>query len=79
MTFDPLKLSFMFNLNLLQVIQRIIALPLMYKYLKQVDIIKIDVEDSELGVLRGLKNRLSKRLVNFIVLEVHSSSLLMGV
>ena len=44
--------------------------------IKQVDVIKIDVEGSELDVLRGLKNRLSRRLVNFIVLEVHSSSLL---
>jgi len=44
--------------------------------IKQVDVIKIDVEGSELDVLRGLKNKLSRRLVNFIVLEVHSSSLL---
>jgi len=47
-----------------------------FLFIKQVDVIKIDVEGSELDVLRGLKSRLSKRLVNFIVLEVHSSSLL---
>jgi FkbM family methyltransferase len=44
--------------------------------IQQVDIMKIDVEGFELNVLKGLKKRISRKLINVIVLEVHSPLLL---
>jgi FkbM family methyltransferase len=44
--------------------------------IQQVDIMKIDVEGFELNVLKGLKRRISRKLINVIVLEVHSPLLL---
>jgi FkbM family methyltransferase len=44
--------------------------------IQQVDIVKIDVEGFELNVLKGLKKRISRKLINVIVLEVHSPLLL---
>jgi FkbM family methyltransferase len=44
--------------------------------IQRVDIMKIDVEGFELNVLKGLKRRISRKLINVIVLEVHSPLLL---
>jgi hypothetical protein len=44
--------------------------------LQRVDLVKIDVEGFEEHVLKGLMRRITKRLINFIVIEVHQPLLL---
>jgi len=44
--------------------------------LQRVDLVKIDVEGFEEHVLKGLMRRITKRLINFIVMEVHQPLLL---
>jgi len=43
--------------------------------LNEIDIVKIDVEGHELEVLEGCQNSLRKKLVNRLIIEVHTTCL----